>query len=195
MRAPRRQTGWSPTRSKTTSKVRPRAREVLARVIDDEIGPDRSNQFQISCAADSGDMSAEGFCDLHRKRTDSARCAGHCLQRDIFTSGYVAHAGSGRCSGRLKLLKRPNCRPSLRYAPNEPSTTGNVRFARDTSKMPSSGEISVSWRFIANSRLPRDVPLLCLASSCGNRFLFTRPFRRQDIRYRCLANHLIRISL
>ncbi len=71
----------------------------------------------------------------------------------------------------------------------------NFRIAGDTSKMPNSGEISVSWRFIANSRLPRDVPLLCLASSCGNRFLFTRPFRRQDIRYRRLANHLIRIFL
>ena len=51
------------------------AREVFACVIDDAIGSDGSDHFQIPCAADAGDVGTVGFCDLHGEGADSSGCA------------------------------------------------------------------------------------------------------------------------
>ena len=49
--------------------------EVLPRVVDDVVGPDRADQLHVLRAGHAGDLGAEGFRDLHGERADPARRA------------------------------------------------------------------------------------------------------------------------
>jgi hypothetical protein len=49
--------------------------DVLAGVVDDRVGADRSDQFGLGCAAHAGDLGAVGLGHLHRERADASSCA------------------------------------------------------------------------------------------------------------------------
>ncbi len=84
----------------------PAGGEVLARVIDDVVGADRSDQVQLRRAAHAGDLGAERLRDLHGERADAARGADdeHPLARSepsLVAQPLERRAGRDRDGGGL----------------------------------------------------------------------------------------------
>ena len=63
------------TLSRIRSKRRTERREVLARVVDDMVGAERSDQLDVAGAAYAGDLGPEGLRDLDGIGADAARGA------------------------------------------------------------------------------------------------------------------------
>ena len=86
--------------------------EILFRVIDDVIRPERANKIDIARAADAGHFRAKGFRNLHRESADAARRA----IIDTF------------CPALTCPLSRRPCSAVMPATPTEPASS-NVMFA------------------------------------------------------------------
>lgn len=65
-----------PTRQPPQRHLRSALREVFLRVVDDTVGADGPNHFQVPSAANTGHFSTEGLVDLNSDRTDPAGSSG-----------------------------------------------------------------------------------------------------------------------